>query len=557
MLGLVCLAMLLGLPVAFAFFLTNIVGAVIFLGGENGIMSFLRGSMASIANFNLAPVPLFLVMGDILLRSGMAFRAIDAIDRLILAVPGRLSVVAVSGGTIFSALSGSTIATTAMLGQSLLPEMLRRGYHPSMAMGPIMAIGGVDMLIPPSALTVLLATLASSVSRDKVSVSDLLIAGIIPGLIMSVCFLVWIVVRCWMRPDLAPQDEAARAPMTLGERWRPFFIDVVPLSLIFIVVMGSMFMGWASPTDSAALGCLATVVLALCYRAFTWKILFDSLKSTAVVTTMIFFIIAASTTFAQILAFSGATDGALAEIAKYEMTPLIAVFVMIAILLVLGCFMDQISMMLLTFPFFMPLANALNMDLVWLGVILLISLQIGLLTPPFGLLLFVMKGVAPPEITMRQVWAAAFPYTVIVFGVLMLVVFVPSVATLLTGACPMTGPMTNRAAIDAARLLVAGRRAHETVPGLPDVRTFDDAYAVQAAFRPLWGDAVVGRKVGCSSEQSQRLVNSPGPIAGVLFRDALWQQPATLSAARFFVVGVEAEFGFRLGRDLPARSAAL
>jgi len=115
--------------------------------------------------------------------------------------------------------------------------------------------------------------------------------------------------------------------------------------------------------------------------------------------------------------------------------------------------------------------------------------------------------------------------------------------------------MTNPAAIDAARLLAAGRRAHETVPGLPGVRTFDDAYAVQAAFRPLWDDAVIGRKVGCSSEQSQRLVNSPGPIAGVLFRDALWQQPATIPAAHFFVVGVEAEFGFRLGGDLPARSA--
>lgn len=432
MLGMVCLAMLIGLPVAFAFFLTNIVGSVIFLGGENGIMSFVRGSMASIANFNLAPVPLFLVMGDILLRSGMAFRAIDAIDRLILRVPGRLSVVAVSGGTIFSALSGSTIATTAMLGQSLLPEMLRRGYHPSMAMGPIMAIGGVDMLIPPSALTVLLATLASGVSRDKISVADLLVAGIVPGLIMSLCFLLWIVVRCWMRPDLAPR-EAPRA-LGLGERWRPFFLDVVPLSLIFVVVMGSMFAGWASPTDSAALGCLATMLLAMAYRALTWRILFDSLKSTAVVTTMIFFIIAASTTFSQILAFSGATDGALAEIAKFEMTPLIAVFTMIAVLLVLGCFMDQISMMLLTFPFFMPLANALNLDLVWLGVILLISLQIALLTPPFGLLLFVMKGVAPPEITMRQVWAAATPYTLIVFAVLMLVVFVPSVATVLTGA---------------------------------------------------------------------------------------------------------------------------
>ena len=115
--------------------------------------------------------------------------------------------------------------------------------------------------------------------------------------------------------------------------------------------------------------------------------------------------------------------------------------------------------------------------------------------------------------------------------------------------------MTEPTAIEVARRLVAGRRAHVRVPGLPDVRTFDDAYAVQAAFRPLWGDAVVGRKVGCSSEQSQRLVNSPGPIAGVLFRDALWQQPVTIPAARFFVVGVEAEFGFRLGRDLPARSA--
>src|SRR6185436_9026091 len=158
---------------------------------------------------------------------------------------------------------------------------------------------------------------------------------------------------------------------------------------------------------------------------------FDSLKGTAAVTTMIFFIIAASTTFAQILAFSGATDGALTEIAKYEFTPLIAVFVMIAILLVMGCFMDQISMMLLTFPFFMPLANALNMDLIWLGVILLISLQIGLLTPPFGLLLFVMKGVAPPEISMRQVYVAAFPFTVLTLLVLLLVVAVPWLATIL------------------------------------------------------------------------------------------------------------------------------
>jgi tripartite ATP-independent transporter DctM subunit len=318
-----------------------------------------------------------------------------------------------------------------MLGQSLLPEMLRRGYHPSMAMGPIMAIGGVDMLIPPSALSVLLATLASAVSREKVSVAELLIAGTLPGLIMSTIFIAWIVLRCWARPDLAPTEAAGKA-YGRWERWRPFFVHVVPLFLIFAVVMGSMFLGLASPTDSAALGTLATVALAVLYRVFSWSVIVASLKNTAVVTAMIFFILAASTTFSQILAFSGATNGALAEIGKLEMTPLVAVFTMVAILLVLGCFMDQISMMLLTFPFFMPLANALHLDLLWLSIILLISLQIGLLTPPFGLLLFVMKGVAPPGITMRQVWAAVTPYVVMTFAVLLLVIFVPGIATVLT-----------------------------------------------------------------------------------------------------------------------------
>lgn len=424
MIGLICLLMALGMPVALAFFATNFVGAFLFLGGPAGLQAVVRGAMASISNFNLAAIPLFLIMGELLLKSGLAFKAIDAVDRLISRVPGRISVVAVTGGTVFSALSGSTIATTAMLGQALLPDMLRRGYHPTMAMGPIMAIGGVDMLIPPSALTVLLATLASGVSSVKMSVSELLIAGIVPGLIMSVMFVAYILIRCTINPALAPIEPSRT--MSFRERWTPFFVHVVPLFVIFVVVMGSMFAGIASPTDSAALGCLATVVLAICYRALTWRILLDCLRGTAATTTMIFFIVAASTTFAQLLAFSGATDGALAEIMKFQLTPLTAVLCMIGVLLILGCFMDQASMMLLTLPFFMPVANALQLDVIWLGVILLISMQIGLLTPPFGLLLFVMKSTAPPEITMGQVWRAATPFTIMVFAVLLLIVAVPS-----------------------------------------------------------------------------------------------------------------------------------
>jgi tripartite ATP-independent transporter DctM subunit len=431
MIGAICVLMTLGLPIAFAFFLTNLIGAYIFLGGAPGIGAFIQGSMSAISNFNLAPIPFFLLIGEILLRSGIAYKAVDAIDQAIRRVPGRLSVVAVTGGTVFSALSGSTIATTAMLGQALVPDMLKRGYHPTMTVGPIIAIGGVDMLIPPSNLAVIFATIASSLSIVKVSVAELLIAGTLPGLIMSVAFIIYIVARCWWNPRLAPPGGTEPRVRT-GSRWLPLVIHILPLLFIFTVMMGSMYAGWASPSESAAAGCLATVVLALFYRALTFSILLDSLRATVMVTTMLFLIIAASTTFAQILAISGAVDGALAELARFQLTPMATVISMVIILIVLGCFMEQVAMMLLTLPFFVPVANSLNLDMLWLSVVLLIALQVGLMHPPFGLLLFVMRAVAPPEITLKHIWVSTIPFVVIVLGVLALTIYVPWIATGLT-----------------------------------------------------------------------------------------------------------------------------
>jgi tripartite ATP-independent transporter DctM subunit len=427
MLGIVCGLMACGLPVAMAFFVANIVGAAIFLGFPAGITAVVRGAMASISSFTLAPIPLFLLIGEILLRTGLAFKAVAAIDGLIRRVPGRLAVVAVTGGTVFSALSGSTIATTAMLGNALLPQMLKRGYHPTMAMGPIMAIGGVDMLIPPSALTVLLGSLA------KIPVAELLVAGIVPGLLMSVLFIAYIIVRCAWSPALAPV-EAMAAETALRERWLPVLQHVVPLVAIFAVVVGGIFSGLASPTDSAALGVAMTLCIAAAFGVLRWRLVLESLREVAKVTTMILFIIAASLTFSQILAFSGATDGALERLMRMEFTPLAALLFMVAVLLVLGCFVDQASMMLLTLPFFMPLAAALKIDLIHLGVVFLIAMQIGLLTPPFGLLLFVMKGVAPPGIEMKQIYRAALPFTLLTLAVLLLVVFNAPLATWLPGA---------------------------------------------------------------------------------------------------------------------------
>ncbi|MDO9599652.1 MAG: TRAP transporter large permease [Azoarcus sp.] len=421
MLGSLFVLMLVGVPVAFAFLGVNLLGAWIFLGGEAGLGQLVRNSVGSISSFSLTPIPLFVLMGEVLFHTGLAYRAIEAIERLIARVPGRLSLVSVLGGTTFAALSGSTIANTAMMGGTLLPEMLRRGYHPTLAMGPIMAVGGIAMLIPPSALAVMLGSLAG------ISIAQLLIGGILPGLIMAIGFLGYVILRCRANPDLAPADENLQA-FTGWAKWWPFLRDVVPLLGIFVAVVGSMLAGWASPTESAAIGALASVIATAAYRVLSVRGLYKALMETARISVIILFVLVASTTFSQLLSFSGATTGLLGLITELELSPLMLVFGMLILLLVLGCVIDQVSMMMITLPFFMPLANAAGIDPVWLGVMMLIAMEMGLLTPPFGLLLMVMQSVAPPHIRLQQIYASAVPFLAIELVVLGLIVSVPWLA---------------------------------------------------------------------------------------------------------------------------------
>ena len=465
LLGTVCTAMFLGMPVAFAFFAANVVGTALFINGDVGLV-FMALEFNSAISFTLAPIALFLLMGEILLQTGVAFKAIGAIDRMISRVPGRLSIVSIVGGTIFSSLSGSTIANTAILGSVLLPDMIKRGYQPSIAMGPIMAVGGIAMLIPPSALAVLLASLAEQ------SVAQLLIAGIVPGFLMAALFFAYVIGRCIANPELAPSyalDEAGLdAPITLAvnrrgiakfswtydgryrravNRLLPFVVYILPLFIIFIVVVGSIFFKLAAPTEAAALGCLASLGACYYFRLFnrkitisgiegadfTWRSIATSLMETAKVNTMILFIIAGSLVFSQALANSGATDGLLVAITALKLTPLTIVIFMMVVLLFLGAFMDQVSMLLLTLPFFLMGTHsfqvAFNLDVVWLMVLMLITMEISLLTPPFGLLLYVMKGIAPAGVTLGQIVRSALPFILIELFVLALLIAIPEVAT--------------------------------------------------------------------------------------------------------------------------------
>src|SRR3954464_13367110 len=263
MLGGSTLLLFLGLPVAFSFLVINLVGAWLFLGGEPGLVQLARNSVGSVASFSLTPIPLFILMGEVLFHTGLAVKVIEGVERLIRQLPGRLAVVAVVAGTGFSAISGSTIATTAMLGSLMRPVMLARGYHPTMATGPLMAIGAVDMLIPPSALTVLLGSLSG------ISISKLLIGGVVPGLMLSAAFVGYIIIRPRRTPALAPAT-----PIEERHGWAKYHLlvrPVLPLISIFVVVIGAMSAGIATPTESAALGALATMALAAGYRALNFK----------------------------------------------------------------------------------------------------------------------------------------------------------------------------------------------------------------------------------------------------------------------------------------------
>jgi tripartite ATP-independent transporter DctM subunit len=414
--------LLIGMPVALTFLAVNLVGAWLYMGGEVGLVQLARSSVSSVAAFALTPIPLFVLMGEVLFHTGLAHKVIEGIDRLITRVPGRLAVVAVVAGTMFSAISGSTIATTAMLGSLMLPVMLARGYHATLATGPIMAIGAVDMLIPPSALTVLLGSLSG------ISISKLLLGGIVPGLILAAAFIAWIILRVRLNPALAPED--TQAPKFHGwQRWHLMLAYVLPTLSIFGVVVGALAAGWATPTECAALGAFATMVLAAMYRRLSWAAIRKALMGTAAISGMILFIILGATTFAQLLSFSGASNGLVQGITGQGWSKEAIVVGMMVLLIFLGLFVDQVSMMMITLPIFMPIVNSLGIDPVWFGVMFLICMQLGLLLPPHGLLLMTMRGVAPPEVRTVQIFQAVTPYVLMSIALLAAVFFWPAIAT--------------------------------------------------------------------------------------------------------------------------------
>lgn len=425
LLGSIVLLLGIGMPVALAFLAANILGAWVFMGGERGIVQLLNNGWGALTTFALVPIPLFLLMGEIFFHTGLGNRMFNAIDRLLGKVPGRLSYVTVLGGTGFSTLSGSSMGSTALLGSLMVPEMNRRGYKTYMSVGPILGTGGLAIIIPPSALAVLLATLA------QIDVGALLIAGVIPGLILACLYIgmIWIMTR--RDPDAAPAYDVE--PVSFGTKIWLILRDVVPMVGLMGVIVAMMIFGVVTPSEAAAFGALGVIVLAALFRCLTIKALRASTVGALRVTLMAYLIVFGSATFSQLLAFSGASSGLILWATGFNLAPIATLLVMFGVLLILGMFMEQISMMLLTVPIFFPLAESLGFDLIWFALIMLLALEISFTTPPFGLLLFVMKGVAPPQTTMREIYAAAVPFIFCSLLLVALLIVFPPLVTWLPG----------------------------------------------------------------------------------------------------------------------------
>jgi tripartite ATP-independent transporter DctM subunit len=412
--------MALGIPVAFSFLLVNLGGAIFLWGGEVGLQNLITSVYRSVTTFSLLPLPLFVFMGEILAHSGVATRMIDTVDQFLGGVRARLSLLAVAGGVLIGALSGSTPGAAAILGEAIAPDMEKRGYKKPMVIGPIIGSAGLAIIIPPSGMAVFLACMGN------ISVGKLLIAGILPGLVMAVFYAAFIVIRCRMDPSLAPSYSAPAIP--LGQKIISFIRDVLPLGFIVLCVTGFILLGIATPSEAAAAGSAAAIILAAAYGSLRWKMLKKVFSGTLNIAGMMFMIFLGAIAFSQILAYTGATKELVYVTSNLPVSPILVVILMQLIVLLLGMFLEQTSIMMITLPIFMPIVSALGFNEVWFGLITLINLGIGNRTPPVGFLLFVMKSISPPDTTMVDIYRAATPYILLDVIVMLLVMFIPQLA---------------------------------------------------------------------------------------------------------------------------------
>lgn len=408
--------------VAYAILGINILLGLFLFGVENTATQLVVGGISGLASFSLLPVPLFILLGSLLTFSGVADDALQTVDYLFGRVKARLPLIAVASGALLGILSGSAMASTAILGKGLLPKMVKSGYQDRLSVGSIVGAGGLAMVIPPSAMAVVLGAVGN------ISIGKLLLGGLLPGILMAISYVLIITIWATFFKAAPPKGEEHVTKVNSREALLLTFKHIAPLSIIVFAVLGLILLGYATPSESAALGVVAAAFLGVFKTRGSLKFVWFALLESTKITASIFIILLASSLYSKMLSFSGASRSLVKSIIGLDVNPYIVLLFMQLVVLFFGMFLEQISIMLVTLPLFMPVVLSYGWDPVWFGVIMLINIQIAGISPPFGLNLFVMKGVAPPRIKMSEIYLGAIPFVASDIVTMALIALFPAIA---------------------------------------------------------------------------------------------------------------------------------
>ncbi|MGH8797938.1 MAG: TRAP transporter large permease, partial [Caldimonas sp.] len=374
----------------------------------------------------LVSVPLFIFMACILERAGVAEAIFRAVHVWAGRMRGGLAVAVVISCALMAAMVGVIGAEIVTMGVVALPAMLGKNYKKDLALGCICAGGGLATLIPPSVVFIMYGLTAG------VSIGQLYMAGVIPGLLLASMYIVYIIVRCKLQPDIAPPASAADLAMPLREKLLLLRELILP-GLVAFSVLGSLYMGWATPTEAAGVGVAGAVIAAAWNRKLTWKGLRGAVEDTTRVTAMLYWLFFGSSALIGVYTLAGGTKLIQDAMTSLPVGPMGVILIMMGIWIVLGCFIDWIGILLLTAPIFVPVASQLGFDLVWLGVLFCLNMQISYVSPPFGPAAFYLKGVVPEHISLSDIFRSILPYIALQILALGIVLAFPQVALWLPG----------------------------------------------------------------------------------------------------------------------------
>ena len=409
------------LPVGFAMALVGVVGFGWIISPEAALNMAVKDIYDIFGSYNLTVIPLFILMGQVAFHAGISSRLYHTVYKFMGHLPGGMGVATIGACAGFSAICGSTNATAATMAAITIPEMQKYRYHDSLGAGAVAAGGSLGILIPPSVIFIVYGIMTEQ------SIGKLFVAGILPGILLTALFMLTVVVWAVLVPESAPRGEKSPWPEKIAS-----LSGIVETALLFIMVMGGLFAGIFTPTEAGGVGAFGTLVIAVIRRTLSLKGFFQALSETTRITCMIMVIVAGATVFGHFLAVTQIPFTIAGWVSGLDLPPFAIMALIILVYLVGGCFMDALALIMLTIPIFYPVITALNYDPVWFGVVIVLVTQIGVITPPVGINVYVVQSVMP-QISLGTIFKGALPFLAALIATVVLLLLFPGLCLFLPG----------------------------------------------------------------------------------------------------------------------------